>query len=175
MNNILRNNLANFITLLNMVCGGASVIASLNGHFSWAIAFIGFAAIFDRYDGKIARKLNTSSELGVQLDSMADGLSFGVAPSILAYLSQFAGENKFFYIFEIIVIIYMCCGLFRLARYNATGLDDEGNFVGVPITASGMFLAMLLLFRKSIDYRVYAVIMVLLSYFMVSKIRLKKR
>lgn len=88
-NNIIINNAANFVTLLNMVCGSISIVATLSGRYKTAIAMIWVAAIADRYDGMVARMLGTSSDMGVQMDSMGDIISFSVAPSVHAYNSVF--------------------------------------------------------------------------------------
>ena len=80
------DNAANFVTFCNMLAGATSIVMSLNGKFRMAMAFIIIASIADRYDGRVARRLNTDSELGVQMASMGDVISFGVAPAILVYM-----------------------------------------------------------------------------------------
>ena len=77
--------LPNIFTTLNMFCGFYAVIASLNGKFITAAVSIVIAGVFDNLDGKIARATNTTSKFGVELDSLADVVSFGVAPSFLIY------------------------------------------------------------------------------------------
>lgn len=158
---------------MNMFCGGASIIASISGKYKLGIALVIMAGIFDRYDGAVARKFNTSSDLGVQLDSMADALSFGLAPAILIYMKEFKSIEKALYPLAIITIIYIVCGLFRLARYNAYGLDN-GYFTGIPITACGMFLVALGLLSNMLNYYLYAIILLVLAYSMVSKHKIKK-
>ena len=81
----LRSQTANTITIGNMLFGGASLMATLNGSYSYSVLFIFIAAFLDRFDGMVARKFNQESDLGKQLDSMSDILSFGVAPAILMY------------------------------------------------------------------------------------------
>lgn len=172
---LIKKHIANTLTILNMVCGGASIIATLAGRYKIAVSLIILAGIFDRYDGAMARRFNTTSELGIQLDSMADALSFGIAPAILVYVSKFYDLEKINIILSLVTVIYIVCGLFRLARYNASGLDDDGNFIGIPITACGMFLVALILFKRSIPYYIYAVIMLFLAFMMVSTFKIKKR
>ena len=79
----LKTQTANILTIGNMAFGGAALMATLNGYYSWSVLFIFIAAFLDRFDGMVARKFNQESELGKQLDSMSDILSFGVAPAIL--------------------------------------------------------------------------------------------
>ena len=129
----------------------------------------------DRYDGRVARYLQVSSELGKELDSLADLVSFGVAPSILIYmifkLSEFGPQGILGLMLLIAVPI---CGAFRLARYNTSSFD--GVFTGVPITIVGCFLALfgLIATYANVPVLVAVVLMILGSYLMVSNIKLKK-
>lgn len=172
----IRRNAANFLTLLNVIFGTLSIILSINGHFRWAIAFIGLASVADRYDGHVARRLGTSSEIGVQLDPLGDSVSFGVAPALLVYMSLIRpmppGPAKI--ALTATVVIYIVCGIFRLARYNTQGLS-EGSFEGLPITLAGMTLAFLMLLAKEISVYVYGALMVVFGALMVSKFKIKKR
>lgn len=168
-------NIANAFTIGNMACGGASIIASIAGYKKIAVSLIIIAGILDRYDGAIARKFNSQSPLGVQLDSMADALSFGIAPAVLIYMNKFYKVENYWILLGIPTVIYIICGLFRLARYNAYGLDDDGNFMGIPITAAGMFLVAMALFSSKIHFTFYLILMIILSYLMVSKHKIKKR
>ncbi|MDO5026268.1 MAG: CDP-diacylglycerol--serine O-phosphatidyltransferase [Tissierellia bacterium] len=170
----VKKNIANAFTILNMVCGGASIIASIAGYKRVAISLIIIAGILDRYDGALARKFNSQSDLGVQLDSMADALSFGIAPAVLVYMTKFYPSEKYWILLAIPTILYIVCGLFRLARYNAYGLDDDGNFMGIPITASGMFLVAMVMFSKQLGICFYLILMIILSYLMASKHKIKK-
>lgn len=171
----IKRNIANAFTIANMLCGGASIIACVAGHCKVAIALIIVAGIFDRYDGAMARKFNSESPLGVQLDSMADALSFGIAPAVLIYMLKFYPVEKHWIMLGFITVIYIVAGLFRLARYNAYGLDDDGNFMGIPITAAGMLLVAMALFSKKIPYEFYVGLVLVLSYLMVSKHKIRKR
>ncbi len=172
----LRCNIANFLTLLNVVFGTISIILSINSRFRWAIALIGLASVADRYDGVVARRLGTSSELGVQLDSLGDSISFGVAPAMLIYMSMIKplvpGVVKIILTFT--VVFYIVCGIFRLARYNIHGLS-EGAFEGLPITLAGMVLAFLMLLAREISVYVYCFLLLFFGVLMVSKFKLKKR
>ena len=131
----------------------------------------------DRYDGRIARYLNVSSDLGKELDSLADLVSFGVAPALLAFnLYEFMNMGLTGYL---LVLVFPLCGAYRLARYNCT--DFDGEFMGIPITIAGMLLALYCFFTVDTTnniasapvYRV-AILILLFSYLMVSKIKIKK-
>lgn len=175
-NNIFLNNVANFVTLLNMVCGSMSIVATMNGKYKTAIAMIWIAAIADRYDGIVARMLGTSSDMGVQMDSMGDIISFGVAPSVHAYNSVFLhAPNNIKLLGGIATVMLICAGALRLARYNIVGLDEDNSFMGLPITIGGSLLAVLLIFRRNIAPVTFVVVMIILSILELSKIRIKKR
>lgn len=175
-NNIIINNAANFVTLLNMVCGSISIVATLSGRYKTAIAMIWVAAIADRYDGMVARMLGTSSDMGVQMDSLGDIISFGVAPSVHAYNSVFLhAPNNIKLLGGIATVMLICAGALRLARYNIVGLDEDNSFMGLPITIGGSLLAVLLIFKRNISPIVYIVLMVLISILELSKIKIRKR
>ncbi|MDU3724628.1 MAG: CDP-alcohol phosphatidyltransferase family protein, partial [Clostridium celatum] len=137
--------------------------------------FILLAALVDRYDGRIARFLNVSSDLGKELDSLADLVSFGVAPAILIFLifdfNTLGPSGLFGYIS---LLLFPICGAFRLARYNAS--EFNGVFTGVPITVTGSFLALFALFtvNGNISAIIPFLLILLCSYLMVSTFKLKK-
>lgn len=169
-------NAANCITFLNMMFGSLSILSSVNGRFNWAIACVGFAAIADRYDGVVARHFKTEGPLGVQLDSMGDVISFGVAPGLLAYLSIYQFQSKTVVFFGgIVTVLFICAGAFRLARYNVQGLTEDNLFTGVPITIAGAALSLLLLLRRSFPPYFFMGVMVLLAFLMVSRLQIKKQ
>lgn len=173
---IVRNNAANFITLLNMLSGSISIIASINGKFRTAIAMIWVAAIADRYDGTVARMLGTASEMGVQMDSMGDVISFGVAPAVNAYVSVFMHQSQNIKLAGGIATVFLiCAGAMRLARYNINGLNEDNSFSGLPITIGGSLLAVMLLFRRNINPIVFIVMMFIFGILELSKVRIKKR
>ena len=136
--------------------------------------------ILDTLDGRIARMTNTSSQFGVQLDSLADAITFGVAPAVLCY--QWA-----FYQFEnrlidragwISCFLFIICAVSRLARFNVqtTGTHDKRYFTGMPTPASAGFVAATVYyFPERIAGEIWAIVavavMLFLSFLMVSKIR----
>ncbi|MEN8115961.1 MAG: CDP-alcohol phosphatidyltransferase family protein [Bacteroidota bacterium] len=156
----------NFITSLNLVSGFLATIFAIDGHLIWAGIFICIAALFDFLDGLSARALNAFSETGKQLDSLADVVSFGVAPgAILFTLLEFSIYDKNLPIYEIsgqwyewlilfTAFLIPVFGAIRLARFNANQGDDN-FFRGLPIPANGIFwasLGLMLEFPKYQDY-----------------------
>lgn len=143
--------LADWFTLGNAFCGTGAVFAALrfgqDGHTAnllLGMALIPLAFIFDALDGRIARWRKTSSTLGRELDSLADVISFGVAPAALAYACGMQGGWDW-----LILSFFVCCGVSRLARYNVTaeslaGADDKvPYFEGTPIPTSLLLVVVL--------------------------------
>ncbi|MHC1684247.1 MAG: CDP-diacylglycerol--serine O-phosphatidyltransferase [Clostridiaceae bacterium] len=166
----------NIFTFANLSCGVFSIIMLFQSNIKMACIFILLAGFIDRYDGKVARFLDVSSELGKELDSLADLVSFGVAPALLNFTLY--NLNKFSLIGYLIVAIFPIAGAYRLARYNTTQFD--GVFTGVPITLAGSFMAiysLILVFTIETPERLTyltVVLMLLFSYLMVSKIKFSK-
>jgi CDP-diacylglycerol--serine O-phosphatidyltransferase len=136
--------LPNAITVLALCAGLSAVQFALTKNYSMAIASIGIAAVLDSLDGRIARLLDASSKMGAELDSLSDGISFGVAPALVIYVWQVGADR----IGWVASLIFAVCMILRLARFN-TLLDDTEQpayasefFVGVPAPAGGL-LAML--------------------------------
>jgi CDP-diacylglycerol--serine O-phosphatidyltransferase len=173
---ITRSVIPNLFTALNMFCGFLSIISSSEGKFISAAWFIIAAAIFDMLDGMLARLTNSSSELGVELDSLSDIVSFGAAPAFLIYSS---------YLFQyetwgiIISSLLMIAGGFRLARFNVQLVGfDKKYFVGLPIPSSGITIAgfAIAYYNNNSGYAVpysYLIIpvVIILSFMMVSRVR----
>ncbi|MBT2582370.1 CDP-diacylglycerol--serine O-phosphatidyltransferase [Planococcus sp. ISL-109] len=165
----LKSQAANTLTIGNMVFGGASLMATLSGNYSYSVLFIFIAAFLDRFDGMVARKYNQESDLGQQLDSMGDIISFGVAPALLIYqlaLQDFGMAGMIF------TVIYISCGAFRLARFNIS--ESNGYFTGLPITAAGTVLT---LSYFGFDYwspAVYMFILLIAALLMISTFTLRK-
>ena len=169
----------NVFTFINLSCGVISILSVLDEKYAMAGIFILLAGLVDRYDGRIARFLDVSSDLGKELDSLADLVSFGVAPSILVYilfnLESFGPKGLLGYA---VLLLFPICGAYRLARFNTAEFD--GSFTGVPITIVGCFIALfsLLVIQLNLKMTILIYISVLLmiigSYLMVSTIKLKK-
>ncbi|MCT2343230.1 CDP-diacylglycerol--serine O-phosphatidyltransferase [Niallia taxi] len=165
----LKAQIANFLTLTNLGLGGFSIIYSLKGHIQLSLLLIFIAALADRLDGMAARKFNIESELGKQLDSMSDIISFGVAPALLLYqavLFEFSTVGSFF------TVLYICCGAFRLARFNIT--ENSGFFTGLPITAAGCIITFCSLGASFIAPHMYLFLLLILSVLMIGNFKWKK-
>ncbi len=175
MKQLIKNHIANTLTMVNMSCGVLAIIATINYNLTMAIVLIVLAGIADRFDGYAARKTGTQSDIGVELDSLADLLSFGVAPVIMAYVFKFKDLSYNLHNIGIIItILYVCAGGYRLARYNCIKLV-EGYFLGLPITICGVIMATVMIFQAYVKYPLVMILMVFLAYMMVSKIKIKKR
>jgi CDP-diacylglycerol--serine O-phosphatidyltransferase len=140
---------------------GTPNLVAASEHFDRAGIAIGFALLFDILDGRIARLTKTTTEIGVQLDSIADVITFGLAPAVLAYvwgygstLAEGTDLHRFAFFLS---FMYLICGAFRLARYNVqasrprvlaegTIKVDKKSFVGLPIPAAGGMIAALVHF-----------------------------
>ena len=143
--------LADVFTLANAACGVAgigmamrSLVTQRTDDLLVAAAFAPAALLFDVLDGRIARWRQTSSALGRELDSLADVISFGVAPAALAYACGMVGAWD-----ALVLVYFVCCGVSRLARYNVTAesmATDSGkvsHFEGTPIPTSVLLTAVL--------------------------------
>ncbi|MCF6408573.1 CDP-diacylglycerol--serine O-phosphatidyltransferase [Pseudalkalibacillus salsuginis] len=166
----MKSQTANAMTLLNMTFGAVAIVCVLKGQLEMSFWFIFLCALFDRFDGMIARKLQIESEFGKQLDSLCDLISFGVAPAFLIYqaiLHDFGTPGIVF------IIIYMLCGAIRLARFNITEFD--GHFRGVPITAAGCIVALSFLTVDMMPNFIFMFLILILSFLMISNVSVKKR
>ena len=143
--------LADFLTLGNAACGTAGVLLAMAflgshsaGHFMAAAAMAPLAFLFDVLDGRVARARHQHSALGRELDSLADVVSFGVAPAALAFAAGLHGGWD-----AAALIYFVCCGVSRLARYNVTAESLSGAegkvsyFEGTPIPTSVVLTALL--------------------------------
>jgi CDP-diacylglycerol--serine O-phosphatidyltransferase len=196
-------------TAANIGMGFLSVLASVRGfqiaatypeqaavYFDYAARALGFAILFDTLDGRVARMTRTSTEIGVQLDSLADVLTFGIAPTILAYSWAIGGtfpENSPAHSIGLFILfMYLMCGTFRLARFNLQAMRprvlmegapkvDKKSFVGLPIPLAAGLLASIVHFTPlpltvySDNARFYSILLLILlaglGLLMVSTIR----
>jgi CDP-diacylglycerol--serine O-phosphatidyltransferase len=164
----------NLFTAINMFCGFLSILSASEGNFNYAAWLIFIAAVFDALDGLVARLTNSSSELGVELDSLSDIVSFGAAPSFLLYKTFFYSMNTWGIIISAIPLI---AGGFRLARFNIQLVGfSKSFFLGLPIPSSALTIASFVLafyndgYPKPISDFITPMILVL-SFLMVSNIR----
>lgn len=161
-------------TAANIAMGFLAVLASVRGfqiiatdatqsavYFGYAAKAIALAILFDTLDGRVARMTRTSTEIGVQLDSLADVLTFGIAPIVLIYAwaigATFDEANSLHTFGVFVLFMYLMCGTFRLARFNlqatrprvlieGTPKVDKKNFVGLPIPPAAGLLAAIVYF-----------------------------
>lgn len=157
--------LSDLVTIANALLGFAAILVAVIGELNNAAILILVAALADGLDGALARRTE-SSVFGLNLDSIADSISFGVAPAVMGYLLIGGSPIAF-----ILPAIYLVCGILRLARFNMSQFEELGDdgFVGLPITAAGVCVALLILIvaDSSILIGAYMVLSVL----MVSRIR----
>lgn len=132
--------LPNLVTSANLFCGYLSILKAIQGNFVWASALILLAAVFDILDGRVARMTGSTSEFGVQYDSLCDLVSFGLAPAILIF--QF-GLNDAGRVGSMACFMFAACGALRLARFNVQSAIGKasGDFTGLPIPMAAGVLA----------------------------------
>jgi CDP-diacylglycerol--serine O-phosphatidyltransferase len=131
--------LPNIFTTGNLLCGFSSIVASINGHYVQAAIAILIAVGLDYLDGKVARLTNSSSAFGLEYDSLADLLSFGMAPGLLLYAWTLRSFGPFGWLAAFLFVI---CGALRLARFNVQATDiQKFTFTGLPIPAAAGVLA----------------------------------
>lgn len=160
----------NMFTLGNLYCGFLSIGFAAHGEYHNAAILILIGMMLDSMDGRLARMLNVDGDLGKELDSLADIVTFGIAPSFLVYYTYFF---HFGLVGLAIAGLFPLFGAFRLARFNISPKKQSLHyFVGVPITAAGGILAILTLFGTVIPHIVTTVIFTALCFLMVSSIHI---
>lgn len=180
---IPRTVVPSFFTLMNGLCGFLAIVQVFEGELVYGAWLILMAGLFDAIDGLMARLAKATSDFGVELDSLNDMVSFGVAPGFLMYVFLLHELNTVGMLLSALPVV---CGAVRLARFNVMtfGAGDSDEFKGLPIPAqAGMLMAFFLIFRDNLevfsmfDQGVYAIIiplMILLSLLMVSTVPFDK-
>ena len=169
--------LPNALTLINVCIGLSSIKFALDEKFELSIIAIIFAAIFDTLDGRVARLIKGTSLVGKELDSLADLISFGVAPAFIMYFWSLNNLGKFGWL---LTMIYVVCVALRLARFNvSSNLEPswkDDYFEGVPSPAGGILILMPLIFSLSeinlinINYDIVVpTLFILISFLLISK------
>jgi CDP-diacylglycerol--serine O-phosphatidyltransferase len=126
--------LPSIFTIGNMFCGYACIVYAMRGQFHIAAPFIGFAMVLDMLDGRIARMTGTSSDFGIELDSLADVISFGMAPAVLAFSWGLQPLGRLGWA---VGFLFVAAAALRLARFNIqAGSVDKRYFVGMPSPAA---------------------------------------
>ena len=180
--------LPNLFTLSSILCGFASLALSASdrseGDLYFAALAICFGLFFDTFDGRVARLTKTQTDLGRDLDSLADVITFGAAPALLVYKW---GLTDFGYTGMLIAGLFVCAGAMRLARFNVLSRRDElsghkkpGKFtLGLSIPpAAGLLVFMVIVGHNAGEYKLLsegstAVVVLVLSYLMVSRVRFR--
>lgn len=158
----------------NLLCGYIAVVQSLKGEFEAAAIAIFVAALLDRLDGWVARVTGTTSDFGVELDSLADLISFGMAPALLVYTWALADRAK---PWSLAPFLYLAAGAMRLARFNIQApAQDKRYFVGLPIPAAACALAACVFYDPEritdrLTGGLVAILVASLAALMVSKVR----
>jgi CDP-diacylglycerol--serine O-phosphatidyltransferase len=169
---VKKSSIPNILTFGNLVFGLLSIIMTFEANYKISVIFILLAGLMDRYDGQVARFLHVSSELGKELDSLADLVSFGVAPSLLIFnLYDFISLG---YLGYLCFLIFPIAGAYRLARYNSSKFENV--YTGIPITLAGMLVALYALttLNANHNFPLTIILIFILSYLMISKFQIKK-
>ena len=167
--------LPNTLTLCSMLLGFYSILSTLKGNYVYAAWAILFATIFDGLDGWVARLTNSTTKFGIELDSLSDLVSFGVAPAVLMYKWALVPFGR---IGWAAAFWFMACGALRLARYNVQmGSTESKSFTGMPIPGAATIIASLVLFYHEMSdippakNILILVLTVLLAFLMVSTLK----
>ncbi len=154
--------LPNVLTTFGLFSGFLAIIFAIEGQYASSAIAIFVAMLWDGLDGRVARLTNTQSEFGAQYDSMADLLSFGVAPAFLVYFWQFSDLGK---IGWIAAFIYVTAGALRLARFNTQiGTEDKRYFQGLPSPSAAALVAGMVWSKEIIGVSDFDQYMVLISW-----------
>ncbi|HID64587.1 MAG TPA: hypothetical protein EYP49_17860 [Anaerolineae bacterium] len=177
MRDRLRRITPSLVTYAALACGFTAIVLTAEGYLGWAGLFILIANVSDTLDGFVARKLNAASAFGLQLDSLADVVDFGLAPVFLSYKYLQIATAVPGWLAAILGFFYIMGGAFRLARYNLLAAEKEGKSdqtLGLTISASGALLALAVLTNRAYFHVAGFLLlptMVALPLLMVSRIR----
>lgn len=166
--------LPSLFTTGNVFCGFYALIAVTNENYYYAAWALILAIVFDGLDGRVARLTKTTSAFGVQYDSLADVISFGIAPAMLTYAWVLKPFGRLGWM---AAFLFLLCGALRLARFNVTKSDVSDNqFTGLPIPAAAAVIASIViafedLFASRLDPVIMVAVVFLLAFLMVSNIR----
>jgi CDP-diacylglycerol--serine O-phosphatidyltransferase len=148
--------LPSLFTLANMGCGFGAILVSIRGEHGLAAVLIGLSVLFDITDGAVARKVGAVTPFGLQFDSLADLVSFGLAPSLVAFTLFSEGRDEWDVLGWVVCFLWVACAAIRLARFNTT-IDptaDKRYFIGMPSPgAAGVVLASVFAFGDQMQGR----------------------
>ncbi|WML50076.1 CDP-diacylglycerol--serine O-phosphatidyltransferase [Neobacillus sp. PS3-34] len=166
----MKKHIPNLLTFGNLFCGFLSISYIINGDPKNATILIFIAIMLDALDGRVARILGVSNEIGKELDSLADIVSFGVAPAFLTIHTYLTGYGM---TGIVLASLFPLFGSYRLARFNITAQEESlKHFKGIPITLAGAIVAFLILFSKDIPAWVFLIIYYALAILMVSTVKI---
>lgn len=163
----------NGLTSLNLVFGMCSILSTFHGNLDMAAIFILLALVADGLDGRAARFFGVSSEIGKEMDSLCDLVSFGAAPGILAYVFCL---HSFSMLGWFVAICFALCGAWRLARFNVNTTVVHGYFMGLAIPAGGCFISTSTLLMRALNFDpkmlglIYPIVMLIVAFLMVSEV-----
>ena len=185
--NVIIRNIPNYITIANLFCGVLSIISTFSNQLSLAAFFIFLGIFLDFFDGFFARLLKVENEFGLQLDSLADLVTSGLAPSFILFkllnannTTQLFGEFSFETPFSSISLIAFLIPIFaalRLANFNIDK-NQKNSFIGLPTPMTAIFIASIPLIKSEFFNSIYSntstlcIISVVLSILMISKLNL---
>lgn len=162
------------LTCCSLFSGFYSIVAAINGNFFAAAIAILVAAVFDGLDGRVARMTGSTSTFGMELDSLCDLVSFGVAPALLAYLWALTPYGRYGWLAG---FLYVATTALRLARFNVQAKSAGPNFVGLPCPAAAMMISTTVMFSRflgatdTVKHISILLLVYVLSYLMVSSHR----
>ncbi|MGV7220154.1 MAG: CDP-diacylglycerol--serine O-phosphatidyltransferase [Nitrospinales bacterium] len=165
--------LPSLFTTGNVFCGFYALVAVANENYYYAAWALILAIVFDALDGRVARLTKTTSAFGVQYDSLADVISFGMAPAMLAYAWVLKPFGRLGWM---AAFLFLLCGALRLARFNVTKSDVSDNqFTGLPIPAAAAVISSIIiafedLFASKLDPIIMVAVVFILAFLMVSNI-----
>jgi CDP-diacylglycerol--serine O-phosphatidyltransferase len=181
----IRSQIPNLFTMANLVCGAvATIYVAQFSYFSTAIFLVFLAGFFDLLDGAIARALHVSGEMGKQLDSLADVVSFGLVPTVVIYKLLEESLPAEYSFLRFVSLINVVSAAYRLAKFNISK-DQTHDFSGMPSPANGIFWASIMAIMAWSRVDIYAdysmielpiwsimLLTLLTSFLMISKIRM---
>lgn len=160
--------LPNAITCMNLVSGCVALVLAFNGQYGYASIAICAAAVFDFLDGAVARAIGAYSEIGAELDSLSDLVSFGVAPALMVYCQLPAPYN-------LAAVAIPVCGALRLAKFNVD-TRQTSSFIGLPIPANALFWigasAFWTQYPQSVDPIVWTIVVLAVALSMLAPVNL---
>jgi CDP-diacylglycerol--serine O-phosphatidyltransferase len=135
-------------TMGNVVCGFLAILSAFEGNITTACWFIILAGFLDALDGRVARMSGGASQFGIELDSLADFLSFGIAPAILVHSIKLSSLGKWGWV---ISVVYIMASAYRLARFNLLAdTEEKKDFLGLPVPAAAVTLVSFVIFSYNL-------------------------